>query len=138
ADNVCPQRGHAVRCCSSSPRCAVPPGPPSPLASTPAGGQTRLGSTLPKLASGPPCGPPADSARHQSGHAGVAALPCAAAHREILRAKGLLQKPSSGPPVPRVFKRNCSLTPSMRGRSCALKNRECSQLCIPTHVAPVL
>ena len=29
--------------------------------------------------------------------------------------------------MPRVFKRNCYLTPSMRGRSCALKNRECSQ-----------
>jgi hypothetical protein len=28
--------------------------------------------------------------------------------------------------MPRVFKRNCSLTPSMHGRCCTVKNRECS------------
>jgi Domain of unknown function (DUF1931) len=30
--------------------------------------------------------------------------------------------------MPRVCKRHCSLTPSMHGRFCTLKNRECSPL----------
>jgi hypothetical protein len=39
----------------------------------------------------------------------------------------------SGPPMPRVFKRNCSLTPRMHGRFCALKNTECSPRNVITH-----
>jgi hypothetical protein len=97
------------------PAVLAPPGLLAPLGSIPAGRLRGLAAALPPWVSEPSPSPPADPAREPSARAVVAAPLHAMTYRGTLRANGSLPRASSGPPMSRVFTRDCPLTPHMGG-----------------------